>query len=125
MSKSNLTKNDLKTLAKFMVEENKKYEEEESKKKIEKDKKNKKEKLKKILEDEDSKINFLESFIDDMLEDPDDFIDLEFINDTHKILFDTIEDLEDLINDMNKEYKKYIKKLKANIIFLKKIRSTK
>jgi hypothetical protein len=111
MSKSTFTKTDLKTLAKFIVEENKKYDEEYSKKILEKDYNKKIEKLNKILKDEDSKISFIDDFINDILEDQDDFIDLEYMNDINKALFGIIEDLEDIVNDMNKEAKQYTKKL--------------
>tara|TARA_A100000171_G_C2059402_1_gene109166 strand:- start:258 stop:644 length:387 start_codon:yes stop_codon:yes gene_type:complete len=111
MSKSTFTKTDLKTLAKFIVDENKKYDEEYSKKRLEKDYNKKIEKLNKILKDEDSKNSFIDDFINDIMEDQDDFIDLEYMNDINKALFGIIEDLEDIVNDMNKEAKQYTKKL--------------
>ena len=111
MSKSTFTKTDLKTLAKLIVEENKKYDEEDSKKRLEKEFKKNQEKLNKILKDEDSKNSFIDDFINDILEDQDDFINLEYMNDINKALFSIIEDLEDIVNDMNKEAKQYTKKL--------------
>jgi hypothetical protein len=111
MSKSTLTKTDLKTLAKFIVEETKKYDEQDTIKKLEKQFEKKKEKLKKILKDEDSKNNFLEEFITDIMEQQEEFIDIDYMPDMNKALFGIIEDLEDIVNDMNKEAKQYTKKL--------------
>ena len=111
MSKSNLSKTDLKTLAKFIVEENKKYEEEDEIKKIEKNNNKSLKKLYNILQDEDSKNNFIDDFINDIIEDTDDFIDLDYMSDINKAFFGIIKDLDIIVNDMNKEAKQYTKKL--------------
>ena len=111
MSKSNLSKTDLKTLAKFIVEENKKYEEEDEIKKIEKNNNKSLKKLYNILQDEDSKNNFIDDFINDVIEDTDDFIDLDYMSDINKAFFGIIKDLDIIVNDMNKEAKQYTKKL--------------
>tara|TARA_Y100001972_G_C7639651_1_gene321318 strand:+ start:560 stop:931 length:372 start_codon:yes stop_codon:yes gene_type:complete len=105
---SKLTKTDLKTLAKFIVEENKKIEEQDSIKKNDKIKK----KLNNILQDEECKNNFIEDFLNDILDlEENNYIDLDFLTDEYKYFFNYIEDLEQIINDMNKEAKEYTKKI--------------
>ena len=111
MSKSNLSKTDLKTLAKFIVEEERKYKEEDEIKKIEKNNNKSLKKLYNILQDEDSKNNFIDDFINDVMEDTDDFIDLDLMSDINKAFFGIIKDLDIIVNDMNKEAKEYTKKL--------------
>ena len=118
MSKSNLSKTDLKTLAKFIVEENKKYEEEDEIKKIEKNNNKSLKKLYNILQDEDSKNNFIDDFINDVIEDTDDFIDLDYMSDINKAFFGIIKDLDIIVNDMNKEAKQYTKKLYEKYSFI-------
>lgn len=106
-----LTKTDLKTLAKYIVDETKKYNEEDSIKKEEKDNKKRDEKLNKILQDEDSKNNFIEEFLTDVMDQDEDIIDIDYMCDLNKGLFNKLEGLEELMNDMNREVKQYTKKL--------------
>lgn len=108
---STLTKTDLKTLAKFIVEENKKYDDEDTKKRLETEYKKKQERLNKILNDEDSKNDFINEFINDIMDQEDDIVDMDYMSDINKALFDKIENLEDSMNDMHKEAKQYTKKL--------------
>jgi len=106
-----LTKTDLKTLAKYIVDETKKYNDEDSNKKLEKDKQKKEERLNKLLQDEDSKNDFIDQFISDVMDQDDELFDIDYISDINKALFNKIKDLEDIVNDMNKEVKNYTKKL--------------
>jgi hypothetical protein len=108
---SKLTKTDLKTLAKYIVEENRKYDIEDSEKQLKKEFKKKQDKLDKILQDEDSKNNFIDEFLNDMMEDDDEHIDIDYMSDLNKALFCKIEGLEDIINDMNKEVKQFTEKI--------------
>ena len=110
MSKQ-LTKTDLKTLAKYIVDETKKYNDEDTNKKLQKEYKKKQDKLNKILQEEDSKNDFIDQFISDVMDQEDELFDMDYISDINKALFDKIEDLESIVNDMNKEAKDYTKKL--------------
>ena len=110
MSKQ-LTKTDLKTLAKYIVDETKKYNDEDSNKRLQKEYKKKQDKLNKILQEEDAKNDFIDQFISDVMDQDDEIFDMDYISDINKALFDKIEDLEDIVNDMNKEAKNYTKKL--------------
>jgi hypothetical protein len=110
MSKQ-LTKTDLKTLAKYIVDETKKYNDEDKNKKLQKEYKKKQDKLNKILQEEESKNDFIDQFISDVMDQDDELFDMDYISDINKALFDKIEDLESIVNDMNKEAKDYTKKL--------------
>jgi hypothetical protein len=110
MSKQ-LTKTDLKTLAKYIVDETKKYNDEDKNKKLQKEYKKKQDKLNKILQEEESKNDFIDQFISDVMDQEDELFDMDYISDINKALFDKIEDLESIVNDMNKEAKDYTKKL--------------
>ena len=110
MSKQ-LSKTDLKTLAKYIVEETKKYNDDDTNKRLQKEYKEKQDKLNKILQEEDSKNDFIDQFISDVMDQEDELFDMDYISDINKALFDKIEDLESIVNDMNKEAKDYTKKL--------------
>jgi hypothetical protein len=110
MSKQ-LTKTDLKTLAKYIVDETKKYNDEDKNKKLQKEYKKKQDKLNKILQEEESKNDFIDQFISDVMDQDDELFDMDYISDINKALFDKIQDLESIVNDMNKEAKDYTKKL--------------
>jgi transcriptional regulator of heat shock response len=110
MSKQ-LTKTDLKTLAKYIVEETKKYNDDDTNKRLQKEYKKKQDKLNKILQEEDAKNDFIDQFISDVMDQEDELFDMDYISDINKALFDKIEDLESIVNDMNKEAKDYTKKL--------------
>ncbi len=110
MSKQ-LTKTDLKTLAKYIVDETKKYNDEDTNKRLQNDYKKKQDRLNKILQEEDSKNDFIDQFISDVMDQDDELFDMDYISDINKALFDKIEDLESIVNDMNKEAKDYTKKL--------------
>ena len=110
MSKQ-LTKTDLKTLAKYIVEETKKYNDNDTNKRLQKEYKEKQDKLNKILQEEDSKNDFIDQFISEVMDQEDELFDMDYISDINKALFDKIEDLESIVNDMNKEAKDYTKKL--------------
>jgi hypothetical protein len=110
MSKQ-LTKTDLKTLAKYIVEETKKYNDDDTNKRLQKEYKKKQDKLNKILQEEDAKNDFIDQFISDVMDQDDELFDMDYISDINKALFDKIEDLESIVNDMNKEAKDYTKKL--------------
>ena len=45
------------------------------------------------------------------MDQDDEIFDMDYISDINKALFDKIEDLESIVNDMNKEAKDYTKKL--------------
>ena len=106
-----LTKIDLKLLAKYIVEETKKYNDEDTNKRLQKEYKKKQDKLNKILQEEDSKNDFIDQFISEVMDQDDEIFDMDYISDINKALFDKIEDLESIVNDMNKEAKDYTKKL--------------
>tara|TARA_S200002703_G_scaffold44625_2_gene39032 strand:+ start:1178 stop:1561 length:384 start_codon:yes stop_codon:yes gene_type:complete len=106
-----LTKTDLKTLAKYIVDETKKYNDEDTKNRLEKEYKKKQDKLNKILQEEDCKNDFIDQFISEVMDQDDEIFDIDYISDINKALFDKIEDLESIVNDMNKEAKNYTKKL--------------
>ena len=108
---SKLTKTDLKTLAKYIVDETKKYNDEDTKNRLEKEYKKKQDKLNKILQEEDCKNDFIDQFISEVMDQDDEIFDIDYISDINKALFDKIEDLESIVNDMNKEAKDYTKKL--------------
>ena len=110
MSKQ-LSKTDLKTLAKYIVEETKKYNDDDTNKRLQKEYKEKQDKLNKILQEEDSKNDFIDQFISEVMDQDDEIFDMDYISDINKALFDKIEDLESIVNDMNKEAKDYTKKL--------------
>lgn len=110
MSKQ-LSKTDLKTLAKYIVEETKKYNDDDTNKRLQKEYKEKQDKLNKILQEEDSKNDFIDQFISEVMDQEDELFDMDYISDINKALFDKIEDLESIVNDMNKEAKDYTKKL--------------
>ena len=118
-----LTKIDLKLLAKYIVEETKKYNDEDTNKRLQKEYKKKQDKLNKILQEEDSKNDFIDQFISEVMDQDDEIFDMDYISDINKALFDKIEDLESIVNDMNKEAKDYTKKLyeKYSYIFNQKI----
>ena len=99
-----LTKIDLKLLAKYIVEETKKYNDEDTNKRLQKEYKKKQDKLNKILQEEDSKNDFIDQFISEVMDQDDEIFDMDYIS-------DKIEDLESIVNDMNKEAKDYTKKL--------------
>ena len=106
-----LTKTDLKLLAKYIVDETKKYDDEDTKKRLEKDKQKQQEKLNKLLQDEDSKIHYIEEFITEIMDQDEEVIDIDYLSPLHVALFNKIKDLEVIVNDMNKETKNYTKKL--------------
>ena len=106
-----LTKNDLKLLAKYITDETKKYNDEDTKKRLEKDKQKQQEKLNKLLQDEDSKIHYIEEFITEIMDQDEEVIDIDYLSPLHIALFNKIKDLEVIVNDMNKETKDYTKKL--------------
>ena len=106
-----LTKTDLKLLAKYITEETKKYNDEDTKKRLEKDKQKKEERLNKILQDEDSKKHFIEEFITDVMNQDEELIDIDYLSPLNISLFNIIKDLENIVNDLNKEAKDYTKKL--------------
>ena len=106
-----LTKTDLKLLAKYIVDETKKYNDEDTKKRLEKDKQKQQEKLNKLLQDEDSKIHYIEEFITEIMDQDEEVIDIDYLSPLHIALFNKIKDLEVIVNDMNKETKNYTKKL--------------
>ena len=106
-----LTKIDLKLLAKYIVEETKKYNDEDTNKRLQKEYKKKQDKLNKILQEEDAKNDFIDQFISEVMDQDDEIFDMDYISDINKALFDKIEDLESIVNDMNKEAKDYTKKL--------------
>ena len=106
-----LTKTDLKLLAKYIVDETKKYDDEDTKKRLEKDKQKQQEKLNKLLQDEDSKIHYIEEFITEIMDQDEEVIDIDYLSPLHIALFNKIKDLEVIVNDMNKETKNYTKKL--------------
>tara|TARA_Y100000004_G_scaffold50562_1_gene55771 strand:+ start:12073 stop:12456 length:384 start_codon:yes stop_codon:yes gene_type:complete len=106
-----LSKTDLKTLAKYIVEETKKYNDDDTNKRLQKEYKKKQDKLNKILQEEDSKNDFIDQFISEVMDQDDEIFDMDYISDINKALFDKIEDLESIVNDMNKEAKDYTKKL--------------
>ena len=106
-----LTKTDLKTLAKYIVDETKKYNDEDTNKTLQKEYKKKQDKLNKILQEEDAKNDFIDQFISEVMDQDDEIFDMDYISDINKALFDKIEDLESIVNDMNKEAKDYTKKL--------------
>ena len=108
---SKLTKTDLKTLAKYIVDETKKYNDEDTKNRLEKEYKKKQDKLNKILQEEDCKNDFIDQFISEVMDQDDEIFDIDYISDINKALFDKIEDLESIVDDMNKEAKNYTKKL--------------
>lgn len=106
-----LTKTDLKLLAKYIVDETKKYDDEDTKKRLEKDKQKQQEKLNKLLQDEDSKIHYIEEFITEIMDQDEEVIDIDYLSPLHIALFNKVKDLEVIVNDMNKETKNYTKKL--------------
>ena len=106
-----LTKIDLKLLAKYIVDETKKYNDEDKNKILQKEYKKKQDKLNKILQEEDAKNDFIDQFISEVMDQDDEIFDMDYISDINKALFDKIEDLESIVNDMNKEAKDYTKKL--------------
>jgi anion-transporting ArsA/GET3 family ATPase len=100
---TNISKTDLKLLAKLIVEE-------ETKMKKEKDILNDKriydknlKKFKKIMENEDSKNRYVESFIEENYDYEDDF-NLEYLSQEYYVLKDIIVDIEDIIQDLKTEY---------------------
>ena len=113
-----LTKTDLKTLAKYIVDETKKYNDEDTNKRLQKEYKKKQDKLNKILQEEDSKNDFIDQFISEVMDQDDEIFDMDYISDINKALFDKIEDLESIVNDMNKEAKDYTKKLYEKYSFI-------
>jgi hypothetical protein len=92
MSKQ-LTKTDLKTLAKYIVEETKKYNDDDTNKRLQKEYKKKQDKLNKILQEEDAKNDFIDQFISDVMDQEDELFDMDYISDINKALFVKIEDL--------------------------------
>ena len=113
-----LTKNDLKLLAKYITDETKKYNDEDTKKRLEKDKQKKEERLNKILQDEDSKKHFIEEFITEIMDQDEEVIDIDYLSPLNISLFDKIDDLEMIVNNMNKETKDYTKKLYEKYSFI-------
>ena len=106
-----LTKTDLKLLAKYIVDEIKLYNDKDTKIRLEKDKQKQQEKLNKLLQDEDSKIHYIEEFITEIMDQDEEVIDIDYLSPLHIALFNKIKDLEVIVNDMNKETKNYTKKL--------------
>ncbi len=112
MSKSTFTKTDLKTLAKYIVDETKKYNDEDTNKRLQNDYKKKQDRLNKILQEEDSKNDFIDQFINEIMnQEEDEIFDIDYLSDINRALFDKIKGLDDIVNDMNKEVKLYTKKL--------------
>ena len=106
-----LTKTDLKLLAKYIVDETKLYNDKDTKIRLEKENKKKEERLNKLLQDEDSKIHYIEEFITEIMDQDEEVIDIDYLSPLHIALFNKIKDLEVIVNDMNKETKNYTKKL--------------
>jgi hypothetical protein len=110
---SKLSNTELKNLAKYIVEEQKKIDDKivnQSKEKI----KNKySKKLNNILNDEESKNDFIENLIGDVLDDDENeyFLDEDYLSDLNKAFLNKIPDIIDIIEDLNKEAKIYSKKL--------------
>ena len=110
---SKLSNTELKNLAKYIVEEQKKIDDKivnQSKEKI----KNKySKKLNNILNDEESKNDFIQNLISDVLDDEENeyFLDEDYLSDLNKAFLNKIPDIIDIIEDLNKEAKIYSKKL--------------
>ena len=114
MSKSNFTKTDLKTLAKFLAEEQKKIEDDKS---ILLEKKNKEKNLiifERIMSNEISKDNYIDELLEEYLDEDEEFNDDIFLSDSHKILLEKIPEITNIINDLKLEYSK-----KTNDLLLK------
>ena len=111
MSKSNFTKKDLQTLAKFMVDEKEKIQNEKEKKEIEKNEIKNKNKLIEMLNDEDIKKDLIDEFISDILDDEDDFIDVDYFSNVNKSFYNLIPESDKIVKDINNEAKKYMKNI--------------
>jgi hypothetical protein len=111
MSKSNFNKKDLQMLAKFIVDEKEKIQNEKEKKQIEKDEMKNKKKIIEMLNDEDIKKDLIDEFISDILDDEDDFIDVDYFSNVNKSFYNLIPDSENIVKDISKEAKDYNKKL--------------
>jgi hypothetical protein len=110
---SKLSNTELKNLAKYIVEEQKKIDDKLVKKTQEKINNKYSNKLNKILQDEDSKNDFIEQLISDVLDDEDNeyFVDPDYLTDINKAFLNKVPDILEIIEDINKEAKMYSKKI--------------
>ena len=110
---SKLSNTELKNLAKYIVEEQKKIDDKLVKKSQEKINNKYSNKLNKILQDEDSKNDFIEQLISDVLDDEDNeyFVDPDYLTDINKAFLNKVPDIIEIIEDINKEAKMYSKKI--------------
>lgn len=110
---SKLSNTELKNLAKYIVEEQKKIDDKLVKKSQEKINNKYSNKLNKILQDEDSKNDFIEQLISDVLDDEDNeyFVDPDYLTDINKAFLNKVPDILEIIEDINKEAKMYSKKI--------------
>ena len=75
-----LTKTDLKLLAKYIVDETKLYNDKDTKIRLEKENKKKEERLNKLLQDEDSKIHYIEEFITEIMDQDEEVIHIDYLS---------------------------------------------